>query len=358
MITLSRIACIPLALLFACSASEPKPGEMPDDEETPDVEMPGVAGGVYEIISTYDASAALPPQLAEALEVLGAVSDEPAGVFLDLLEAADLPIVDQVLEDIPREELEAMINEFIAEQTYQGEPVTEEIARWAQDLSGIIAGFDVVSQFEMGNPNQAGSTYATHMLAGVAFDLRGERVEFATPEILNQLTIARDVSCQIGSNEDSSQFIEFGDHGFHLPLGQYAVSALNGVLESTLGYSNTKETLGAFIDCGVLAEEVATRCSSVDWCSGDQVEVQEFCVQALDEVAAEVERQLAAVDYAELRMAGGRAALVAAAKKDATEPLRYDAFSAGTWKANFDLDGFEIPLAASFVGRYVAPLAD
>jgi hypothetical protein len=343
MASLPRLLALPLALVVGCTGAD----------DGGDLGEAGVAAATYELTTTVDATDALPAIAAEAIELLGGLADDPAGTLIGLLEAADLPIVDQVLGAIPaalRGSVEGWINDFIFDQLYMGVPVTEEIARWAQDLSGILTHFEIASRMDMGNVAPAGDASANHTLAGVAFDFRGSRQLVNAPDIVGQLTMARDVSCQLASTEGGGAAIDIGDHAFHMPLGDFAVVGFNMGLQQLAGFSDLRDALGSVIDCAALAQSVASRCI-LSVCVGHAAEIEQLCVAGIDLLASEVERRIASIDYAELRLASGQAALVSADKQDAGGALRFDRIDDGSWQAAVDVDGLVVPVGATFVGR-------
>src|SRR5690606_19959362 len=106
---------LPLALVLACTGG--------DDRGPAGVGEDGVSAAAYELTTTVDATDALPPAASEAIEILGGLADDPAGTLIGLLEAADLPIVNEVLGAIPsalRGSVEGWINDFIFDQLYMG----------------------------------------------------------------------------------------------------------------------------------------------------------------------------------------------------------------------------------------------
>ena len=344
MASLPRLLALPLALAVGCTGGE---------EGGPDgIGEDGMAAATYELTTTVDATGALPPAASEAIAMLDGLAEDPAGTLIGLLEAADVPIVDQALGAIPsslRGSVEGWINDFIFDQVYMGAPVTEEIARWADDLSGILTHFEITSRMEMSNVDAAGGASASHTLAGVAFDFRGSRQLVDTPALVDQLTMARDVSCQL-DGDGGGAALTIGDHAFHMPLGDFAVIGFNAGLQQLAGFSDLRDALGSLIDCAALASSVASRCVG-PVCVGHEAEIEQLCVAGLDLVAQEVERRIASIDYAELRLASGQAALVSADKQDAGGAARFDRIDDGTWEARVDVDGADVPVGATFVGR-------
>ncbi len=311
-----------------------------------EVEVPAEAVvGQYEVTSTYDATGALPDVASDTLGILDGLADDPAGTLIDLAAEAGAPI--DWVPDALRDKFADWVNEYIASRVFQGAPVTEEIARWTQDIAGMLHHFDIISTMDLATIED--STSANHVLAAVAFDFRGARRVVDTPDIVEQLTIARDVSCSIAGAGEGEARLDVGDHAFHMPLGDFAVVGFNMGLEQVLGIADLHAALALLIDCPGLAEEVSSRCFG-PVCVGHRDEIEGFCNMGIDLVVNQVESRIASIDFAELHLASGEAAMLDAGKEDAVLDGTFDRIDRGVWQATVNIDGAELPVEATFVG--------
>jgi len=329
-------AALTFLLSAACTG-----GSGDGDSEVP----PEAVVGQYEVTSTYDATGALPDVASETLGILSNLADDPAGTFIDLAGEAGVPI--DWVPDALRDQFADWVNDYIAARLFQGVPVTEEIARWTQDITGMLQHFDVVSQMDLATVD--GSTSANHVLAAVAFDFRGSRRVVDTPAIVDQLTIARDVSCDIAEAGAGEARIDIGDHAFHMPLGDFAVDGFNMGLQQVLGIADLHAALELLIDCPGLADSVSSRCLG-PICVGHRDEIEGFCAMGIDLVVDKIESRIASIEFAELHLASGEAAMLDAAKGDAALDGSYDQLDRGVWQARVNIDGTELPVGATFVG--------
>ena len=329
-------ATLTLLLSAACTGSAGG-----GDEDVP----PEAVVGQYEVTSTYNAVGALPDVATDTLGILNDLADDPANTFIDLAAEAGVPI--DWVPDALRDQFADWVNEYIAARLFQGVPVTEEIARWTQDITGMLQHFDIISQIDLATVD--GSTSANHVLAAVAFDFRGSRRTVDTPAIVDQLTIARDVSCSIEEAGEGEARIDIGDHAFHMPLGDFAVDGFNMGLKEVLGIADLHAALGLLIDCPGLADQVSSRCLG-PICVGHHDEIQGFCEMGIDLVVDRIESRIASIEFAELHLASGEAAMLDAAKGDSTLDGSYDQIVRGVWQAVVNIDGNELPVDATFVG--------
>ncbi|HEU5059449.1 MAG TPA: hypothetical protein VFU21_23105 [Kofleriaceae bacterium] len=310
-------------------------------EEVP----PEAVVGHYQVTSTYNAAGALPDVATETLGILDGLADDPAGTLIDLAEEAGAPI-DWVPDGL-RDRFADWVNEYIASRVFQGAPVTEEIARWTQDIAGMLHHFDIISAMDLATVD--GSTAANHVLAAVAFDFRGARRVVDTPEIVNQLTVARDVSCSIVDAGGGEARLDVGDHAFHMPLGDFAVVGFNTGLQQVLGIADLHAALELLIDCPGLADEVSSKCFG-PVCVGHRDEIESFCRMGIDLVVEEVESRIASIEFAELHLTSGEAAMLDAGKDDSAIDGTFDQIDRGVWQAMVNIDGVELPVDATFIG--------
>lgn len=340
-------AALPLALVLGCAGDGG--GGMQDGPAGGDEGSDPVAGR-YEVTSTFDLSQSevIPGLIGDALGPLTSFREDPAGSLLALLESTDAPVVTDLLDAVPdslRDKLLDAVNDYVFDQLYDGVPVADEIATWTDDLANMLTHFDVMTELGLGTVDEAGNLSASHTLAAISFQLRGETRLVDTPALLDQLTVARNVSCNVALGESR---IDIGDHAFHLPLGNFAVVAFNQGLEKTLGVGSTREALGLLIDCGGLAADVASKCVG-PVCIGHESEIEAFCDAGLDALAAEVEARIASIDFAELHLAAGAGQVADAAAEDGL----VDRIE-GEWQTELNVDGKAVPVPAAFVATRAA----
>ncbi len=329
-------AALALLMSSACTG-----GGGEDAAEVP----PEAVVGQYQVTSTYNAAGALPDVATDTLAILDGLADDPAGTLIALAEEAGAPI--DWVPDAVRDQFANWVNEYIASRVFQGAPVTEEIARWTQDITGMLHHFDIVSTMDMATLE--GTTTVNHTLAAVAFDFRGTYRLVDTPDIVDQLTIARDVSCDLADTGDGQARIDIGDHAFHMPLGDFAVDGFNLGLQEVLGIADLTAALELLIDCPGLADQVSSRCIG-PLCVGHRDEIESFCRMGIDLVVDKVESRIASIEFAELHLASGEAAMLDAAKGDSVLDGTFDQIDSGVWQALVNIDGVELPVDATFVG--------
>lgn len=341
---------LPFAALVACSGSGDGRGGQGQDQ-LPDED---ILSGQYAITSHFDLSSAegTPERAKAAVSALTGLADDPAGTMFALLQAADLPVLGELLDSVPSvlvDQVAGFMNEYLVSRLYDGVPAAEVIANIADDVATALTDFEVASTFDLGAMDGEGVAGANHRLAAVAFQLGGARQEVDTPELIDTLTQANDVECSVtlDSGVDPGEHggtIAIGEHAFNLPLGDFLIVALDQALEAQFGVGDLAEALGLVVDCAGMATYVGGQCL-LGVCIGHEPEIEAVCLAGLDLVASKVEEQIVKIDYAALRLMAGEAAL---ATGDGGLISRFDP---GMWQVALDVDGRELPTSATFVGR-------
>lgn len=346
----------PLALLLAC-ASDPAggPGESgPNGNDNggggDDVTTSTRLAGNYEVTSTYRLAdnANLPSVVTNVVVPLSNLSENPTGTIIDLVKSTNTPAA-TVLNAIPGPLLsvfESTMNNLIENKLYENVPVLEQITSYTDLVAGMLVNFDVVTELEIGEADEAGNANATHSLVGITFDRNGTNTHVNTPELLDTLTLARDVSVHAEFSGVTSS-IDIGDHGLHLPLGEFAVYGVNAAIAATTDFEDIGDALGGIVNCEGIAGQIGDLCIGFV-CVANESQLQSICETGLDLVAQQVENRIKAIDVAELRMSSGQADIRASAKNDSTEDNEVSAFKAGTWDTVFQFGSFAMPSASSF----------
>lgn len=350
----TSLVSLPLVLLFAC-AGDPVvgPGGGDDTPGGDDVESRTRVAGTYEVTSSYDltSSETLPPLVTDIVLPLTEFSENPTGTIIDLILAADTPIT-PILENIPSALLgifEATMNNLIEDRLYENVPLIEQITGYADLAATIVTDFDVVTTMQVGSVDDAGNANATHSLSGFAFDNNGERVFIDTPEIVDALAVARDVSVNVDLRGNTGT-IDIGSHAMELPIGDFAVLGLNAAIQAQTDYNDLGDLLGGIVDCPGIAAEVGDLCLG-SFCVADESQLSSICETGLNLVAQQVESRLAAIGDAQLLMSGGQAQVMIGSKSDSTSGGAVNAMESGSWDTAFGLGSFSLPMQSDFEAR-------
>ncbi len=328
----------PLLFSIAC-ASDAGVGPGPDGPDDTDPTKPEVnlLQGTYEVTSKYDLSLSpdLPNFVADALGPLTSISDNPAGALIELLDANGAGIGDLLDQLGPlRGVIETQINNYIQDKLLEG-TTAGDITDYVDMLATMLTNFEVITDLSVGNADEAGNANGTHTLKAIAFEQDGMRVVIQSPDILNILSEARDVSL----NADfSSNVINVGEHAFQLPLGDFAATAFNQVLEDRFGVTDLGAKLNEMIDCSGLAASIGDiEVFGIPVLSEQRV--GEYCVEGLNKLPEELDKQIRKLEFAELRMVGGEGTLKAT--------NRVDSFT-GNWDSEFGVNGSGFAIPSTF----------
>ncbi len=336
----------PLLFAVACAGDVGPQGpgsDDPSDPNNPDgPDAVAQISGEYEVTSAFDLrnSPDMPAIVAGALGPLSGLADDPAGTLLDALEGTSVGEVFDSLPSAVRSLVEDQINDYIQNQVYDGVPVVGQIADITDMVSSILTNFEVVTSLQVGNGDAAGNANAQHGLLAIAYPQDGNRVVVATPEIINALSIARDVSVNV--NLDAST-INFGDHTLELPLGDFAVTAFHSALEAQFGIGDLSVALSDMVNCTSLASSIGD-ISVAGFTVVDEAQLDDFCEQGLDLAAEQVDEQIRKLEFARLHFMGGDGIVDMESKVDDVGSSQVGTMS-GDWQSELAINnaGFAAP---------------
>jgi len=364
-------ATMVMALAFAPACAFDDRGSLapsgPDEstsEELEPIVIDGVLApsvqldGEYQIVTHFDLTEGeLLPELGS--EILGSLSDlrdNPSSTIVDLLTAANVPIVSTVLDLVP-DLLEDMIfdviDEVVFESLFEQVPVTERITSLIDDMASIATDFEVVSELEVGEPTPDGDTEIGHKLSGIAFRLAERRFLIQIPEVAAEATKALPFEGHAVHILEESDSVEDGriylaDHGFGLPLGELALQGINSLLQNTIGATDLRDALGMMIDCEAMGTRIDDAC--LLGCSALAFAVEDMCETGLDMIALEIEGHMRDIRFDAVHFVGGEAALFDRARSDESIDGRIDRIDRGRWDLIIARDPDAAPIAA--VGEF------
>jgi len=337
----------PLLLAAACSGevgpngpSDSSDPNGPSDPNSPDAVAQ--VSGEYEVTSAFDLrnSPDVPQIVSDALGPLSSLADDPAGALLSALDGTSVGDLINSLPSAIRSIVENQINTYIQDKLYEGVPVAGQIADITDMVASIVTNFEVVSKLEVGTADAAGNANAQHSLAGIAYPMNGERQLVSTPDIINTLTVARDVSVNV---DLGSGTINFGDHALQLPLGDFAVTAFHQGLESQFGITDLGAALNDMVDCNGLAANIGD-VQIAGFTVVSESQLSGFCVQGLDQAAAQVDEQIRKLEMAQLHFTGGAGTVSMESKADGLGSTQVSAMD-GSWQSELGINnaGFNVP---------------
>jgi hypothetical protein len=332
------ISALGLLLALGCGGEEGM--SVPPPPPTVDV------AGTYALASRFDltASALAPAPAADAFETIKGLRQHPAATLFGLLDDAGVPLartLEAALPDILESRLDGFINDYLSHATFQGKPVAGELDKIIAIGSLTLVRFDLLTGLDLVAASE-GRTAASHVLEGVRFsDLPGIRTltipRLPVPGITDTRPDAR-----IGAPRAGAQaLLTLGDHAFGVPIGSYAVVALDLATEQLYG-TTLRGALGKLVGCDALASSVAHECVG-PLCVGHEADLREICERGLDEVASRVLAKLRERDFKAVHFVSGTADLKATS-------AAIDRIDAGVWTARIDVGMGERGVAASFAG--------
>jgi len=344
-----------LSAAAGCGENDADPGPPPADLEV---------AGTYEIVSTYDFTAAglLPEPVATYAQAVAGLRTDPAGTLFLLLDQAGVPVASDLLAALPgpvADELKKWINEFLAGRQYGNASVNSELDALATVLETVVARPDVVSRLQIDPADATGATTATHTLEELRYQLYGGTTEITVPIVASaaagtplvlQTTAVGRVTAPL-SAEDAH--LQVGDHAFGVDYGGYALAALDQVVRARYG-TDLRGALGQLVDCAGMAASVSSRCV-LGACVGHRDTLAAICDAGLDLVYQDVTDRIRDLRFDALRLSSGQAQMWDAPAADgASTDRRVDRLALGQWAASVDFGMGARGVHGTFAGTRVA----
>lgn len=326
--------------------------------------------GRYELSSYFDlTSAGVFPDVAnDTLKALSNFKEHPSQTMVDLLDAANVPVVPTVLNAIPafiRDYVLGYIDDHIIHSLYQSVPFAQNLTSMLDDLATITTKFELVTTLELPVGDAIGNARASHGFAGVAYTLQNKRTMISAPEVVKNLekeaVASNAVALEKRSVELESGRLRLGDHKFTVPIGSFAVLAANKVAKDKLGVANLRGALGKVIDCAAVASDVSKRCIDPPGpgkiCVDHESEVEMLCNTGLDILASTVEGQIKRLDLPAVHFKDGAAQMWDAPADKGPLDATIDRIDHGYWTAAVQAGKEEKAILATFVGRRIGDVA-
>jgi hypothetical protein len=326
--------------------------------------------GKYELASYFDlTSAGVFPDVAnDTLKALSNFKEHPSQTMVDLLDAAKVPVVPTVLNAIPpfiRDRVLGYIDDHIIKSFYSKVPFAQNLTAMLDDMASITTKFELVTNLDLPVGDSTGNSQASHTFAGVAYNWSDKRNVINAPEVLKDLekqsVAANAVSLEKRSPELESARLKLGDHKFNVPIGSFAVLAIDKLVKDKFGSNNLRDALGKVIDCAAVADDVSKRCIDPPGpgkiCVDHKSEIEGLCNIGLDVLVGTLQGQIKRLDLPLLHMKEGAAQMWDAPAPKGPLDATIDRIDHGYWTATVNVGKSEKTILATFIGRRVGDVA-
>jgi hypothetical protein len=325
--------------------------------------LPPKLDGRYELSNQIDltTTGVLPGQVAEVLKDLSNFEEHPTQTMVDLLNAAHVPVVSDVLNAIPsviRDQLFGFMDDHLVKSLFQNVPFAQSVATMLDDLGSLATKFEIVSSLDIPPTDAIGNAQGTHALTGVAYTWGDKRHVIDGPSVLVQLE-SKSVKVNAVPLEKLNSQIETGrlsidDHSFAVPIGSFAVFAADTLAQDKLGAKDLRDGIGKFVDCHGIGQAVATKCIGVgpaQVCVGHAAEVEKLCNAGLDILVSTLEDRVKALDIPALHLKSGTAKMWDAPTPGGPMDAVVDRIDNGFWTAGIGKE--DKPAILTFTGKRV-----
>lgn len=326
--------------------------------------------GKYELSNYFDLTSAgiFPEPANDTLQALSNFKEHPSQTMVDLLDAANVPIVPQVLNAIPsfiRDKVLGYIDENIIKSFYGKVPFAQQLTGMLDDLASITTKFEMVTILELPVGDEIGTSQASHTFSGVAYNWSDKRNVINAPEVIKDLTTqsvtANAVSLEKRSPELESARLKIGQHKFNVPIGSFALLAADRLVKDKMGATDLRDALGKVVNCDGVADAVSKRCLDPigpgKICVDHKTELKNLCNAGLDVLVGVVRGQIQRLDLPLLNMKSGEAQMWDAPEENGQLDATIDRLDHGYWTATVNVGKTEKTILATFLGHRIGDVA-
>ncbi len=326
--------------------------------------------GKYELSNYFDlTSAGIFPDVANGtLKALTNFKEHPSQTLVDVLDAAHVPIVPQVINAIPgliRDQVLGFIDDHLFKSLYQNVPFAKTLTSMLDDLATITTQFELVTNLELPPGDEIGNSQASHTFTGVAYKWNAKRTFIGAPTVLKTLeqqsVAANAVALEKRSPALESARLKLGDHKFDVPIGSFAVLAADELAKDKFGVPNLRAAIGKVVNCEALADDVSKRCIDPigpgKICVDHKSEIKGLCETGLDTLVATLQAQIKRLDLPLLHLKDGEAQMWDAPADKGPLDATIDRLDRGFWTAGVNVGKTEKTILATFVGRRIGDVA-
>jgi hypothetical protein len=332
--------------------------------------LPPKLDGKYELSNYFDLTSAgvFPDMANDTLKALSNFKEKPTQTMVDLLDAANVPIVPQVINAIPsliRDQVLGWVDDHIVKSLFKSVPFAQTLTSMLDDLGTIATRFELVTSLDLPVGNATGDVAATHTFSGVAWSWQEKRTFIGAPDVIKSLE-AQPVGANAVALEKRSPELESGrlildEHKFNVPIGSFAVLAADQLAKDKFGAANLRDALGKVVDCEAVADDVSKKCIDPPGpgkiCVDHKNEIKGLCNTGLDVLIGVVQGQIKRLDLPLLRMKEGTAQMWDAPAQGGPLDATIDRIDKGFWTAFVTVGKTEKPILATFTGRRTGDVA-
>lgn len=327
--------------------------------------------GKYELSNYFDMTSAgvFPDAANDTLKALSNFKEKPTQTMVDLMDAANVPVVPTVLNAIPaiiRDKVLGWVDDNIIASLYKSAPFAKTMTGVLDDLASITTKFELVTTLDVPAGNGIGDALGSHTFSGVAWNWQDKRHLIGAPEVLKQLELQQvavnAVALEKRSPELESGRLKIGNHKFNVPIGSFMILEVNKVLKEKFGVANLREALGAIVNCEAVADKVSKQCIDPigpgKVCVDHKPELKGLCNTGLDILTGVVQGQISRLDLPLLDMKEGQAQMWDAPTEKGALDATIDRIDKGFWEAHVTVGKSDKKILATFIGKRIGDTAN
>jgi hypothetical protein len=316
--------------------------------------MPSYAG-TYEVVSPVDftQNGVLPGMIGPALGALSQLHDKPGQALIDIVQAAGIPYLSDILNKVPsflEAALAALLDDLIKNNLYKGYPVVDQVASIIQGIFELTKKLEIHDEITVKAAAGAkGQVGVEHQLSGVGFTAFGQKtiVDFSQPARAKaKVTTTADLAPHANAPVADADLTLLGG-GFTMPIGDLLLQAAGPLLFKNFGNAMTlKDALNNLVPCASVAKSIS------DGVNGfiSVAEAQSLCTGAIGLVADQVEKKIRDITFDGVEVSEGTAKLYDVSIPRPQMDHQSDRMAEGVWTWTFTVGQSSAKVPSTFAG--------
>lgn len=334
---------------------DPDPMMNPDPAPQPTPAPTANYSGVYEVVAPWDftQNGVLPGMVGPLLGGLSDLHDHPGKALYTILENANIPYISDIMMNLPGfvvSGLEALLDDLITKNLYQGYPLVDQIAGIIQGIAEVTKTMDVHDTITVHKPDASMTSKIDQQLTAIDFKLLGsvQTVKFPSNKLPAALSHMNGHLTPHTNAPVADADISMEDGTFSIPIGNMMLQALGPLLFNQFG--GATDLLGALknmVPCADFGQQI------VDWASPAVTDPQigkDLCEGALGIVAQAIQAPIEALSLDNVKAELTNGKLYDVSMKAPKQDYQADRLAEGKWTWHFDVSGGTADVPSSFMG--------
>jgi hypothetical protein len=306
------------------------------------------AAGVYDSISVFDFTGAIPGTVGEVIDELSTLFNSPGTFLINQIKRLAAMYVGEFITDAIFGLFEDAVADVVDEWMFNNSPSwVRDILTVGQDLMQVVNRLEMLAQLQItklsGDYTVQGALrwhglalywrYGCAREGQAGYDPACGRREFSMTDIENTQFPLNLVEGRFNASVQDFDRLSIDNHTVSLNYGRLVIFVLNElILRNLTGHGNLRDAVRSFVNCAAIADRIYF--GALSTIGIDEDDIEGFCNGAIDVIITPLTWVLEALAVdTSIRLSG------TAVLEDVDNDLRVDRIYDGQFRGHFESDG-------------------